>query len=393
MNLWKRIAIGIALTGSLAAEAAESELPVEIFNRVRVEYDDNINTTTDEAGKNESFKLIEELELLIDAELENTYFGLRYMPAFILYEDRPGDDTDLDHQLDVILNQSLTPRTSIRFKDTFRVSEDPALVEGDVTVRNNNDFMYNSVNAALDTQVIPEKTTLRVDGRYAFIDYDEEQSAEANNYDNASAGIDLIQQLTPSSTMSLETRVSTFDYDDDLRDSDAVQLGLGGSMVFSPKVQGDMRVGYQTRESDNALEADSDSGYLSGNMVFLPAEKSRISIGAAISEDKSPTSQFVSQDRLRLFGSYVQGLTARLSLTLSGAWSEGKFDAADATSEEAAENDGDETSVRLSTTLSYKIGTQNWLELSYQYVELDSEVRVGENYDRNRASLGWKIQL
>ena len=41
----------------------------------------------------------------------------------------------------------------------------------------------------------------------------------------------------------------------------------------------------------------------------------------------------------------------------------------------------------------YRINRINWLEVGYQYVKLDSDIPGRENYDRNRADIGWKIQL
>ena len=43
--------------------------------------------------------------------------------------------------------------------------------------------------------------------------------------------------------------------------------------------------------------------------------------------------------------------------------------------------------------MTYRVNRINWLEVGYQYVELESDLVNRESYDRNRFDVGWKIQL
>jgi len=388
------LGLGLAMT---TASAAEGRLPVDIFNRIRIEYDDNVNSTGDgsSVGKQESVKLIEELELLLDTDLQNTYLGVRYAPSFIYYDDRPGDDSDLHHQFDFILNQKLSPRTVIKLKDTLRITEEPALVDGDVTVRNQNDLLYNSINAAVETQLVPEKTTLRVDGRYAVVAYDDSDVADVSDYEQMVAGVDVIHRVAPNPDAGAQVRYNELDYEDDFRDLDAIQVGLSLSRVFSPKLQGELRAGVESRNADAAVEDESESPYVDGSVVILAAKDTRISLGAGFSQDKSPTTKFTQQERTRVYGSLSQGLTPALTLHLTGAYAMGTFDTDYATSQfdPATDSDGDENVLTLGARLSYAVNMRNWIEAAWQYLELDSDVRPTEDFDQNRVSLGWKTQL
>jgi len=382
---------------SVASAQSDQRLPVDIYNFLRVEYDDNVYTTGEgvAADKVESFKIIEQLELLFDTERNNTYFGVNYSPSFVYYEDRPDDSSDLNHQLDLILNQQISRRTKLQVKDTLRRAEEPGLVEDDVQIRKNNDFFYNSLNANVETQVVPEKTSVRVDGRYAVMRYDEDDVADASDYDQLTGGVDLIQVLAPNTTASGQVRYTTLDYETSFRDSDSVQVGAAFSKIFNPKFQADLRGGYEYRTADNAVEQDSHSPYVDGSLVFLPARDTRLTVGAGYSQDKSPVNTFALQRRARVYGSFSRPLSAALTLNLTGSYSMGDFDADDATTlyDPATDTDGDETVLQFSSRLSYQVTVRNWIQASYQYTELESDVRPDSDFDRNRVSLGWKYSL
>lgn len=377
--------------------AAEGRLPVDIYNMLRVEYDDNIFTTGEgvEGEKEESFKIIEQLELLLDTEQGNTYFGVRYSPSFVYYEDRSDDSTDLNHQFDLILDQKFSPRSSLQIKDTFRRSEEPELVADDVLIRKSNDFYYNSLNANFQTQVVPEKTTLRLDGRYAVMRYDDNDVSNSSDYDQLTGGMDLVRMLAPETTASGQLRYTNLEYENGLRDSDSVQVGIGYSKAFNPKLQGDLRGGWEYRSADTAVDEDSNAPYIDGSVVYLAGKDTRVTVGGGFAQDKSPVTEFALQRRTRIYGSLSQALSAALTLNLSGTYSLGDFDGDDATSafDPATDSDGEETVIQVSTRLSYQINVRNWIEATYQYTDLESDVRPESDFDRNRVSLGWKYAL
>ena len=75
-----------------AAWAREGAKPFQVNNRLRFEYDDNIYQS--ENDKESSFKIIEELEFLVNFNLQNTYIGVRYRPSYVWWDERPSDSTD-----------------------------------------------------------------------------------------------------------------------------------------------------------------------------------------------------------------------------------------------------------------------------------------------------------
>ncbi len=392
----KKLVSGILLTAASSALFAQQPLPINVVNNFRVEYDDNIFTTGDgdPEGPQESWKLIEEIDILLDADQGNTYFGLRYIPSLVYYFDRPDDDTDLNHLLDFVLDHSFTPRTTLRLKDSFRVSEEPEVIDNDVTVRNNNDFIFNLAQGQIEHQLVPEKTFFRVDGKYEVIRYDDSDVAETSDYDQWGAGLDLVQQVTPVSEIGLQGRYYESNYDFNVRDLEGYQAGIVANHVFNPAFQADLRLGYESSDSDeNEGTSDNPYGELSG--VIVPNRDTRITLGIRGAQDRSPVNTFTHQLLTRVYGTWDQQLTAGMTLTLSGSYSNGQFDQDDTTSvfDPAVNQTGEETVLSLMGRLSYALGPRNFLDLTYKYNELESDVRPNEDFDRNRVSLGWRYTL
>lgn len=383
------------LSSSLLLSA--KNLPIEISNYLRLEWDDNVYTSGEGTGVPpvESWVILEQIEFLLDSQMNNTYFGLRYSPTFKYYDNRPDDDTDLNNQFDLILNHDFTPRTSFQLHHILRDAQEPELVSDDVTFRNNNDYMYNSVDAALITQVAPDKTSLQFSGRFVDFSYDDNEVAQVSDYQESVGGFDVIQVLQPETTLAAQFRYSDVDYDADFRDAESMQGGLQLSKTFNPKLNGQLRAGYVTHNPSDVVSQDTDSPYVDASLRYQPVKGNRFSVGAGFTQDKSPVNTFTMQERFTFTGSYANDLTAGLTLNLSGTYAMGSFSTDNATSlfDPAVNTDGDEDILYLAASLSYSVNVRNSLVLSYQYSELDSDVRADSNYDRNRISLGWKYSL
>ncbi|MDF3127835.1 outer membrane beta-barrel protein [Kiritimatiellaeota bacterium B1221] len=390
-----RLALGLFISSSFYLSA--KDLPLDISNYLRVEYDDNVFTTGDGEGTEpvESFVLVEQIEFLLDSQAGNTYYGLRYIPTFKYYENRPDDDTDINNQLDVILNHDFTPRTSAQLKYSLRQADEPELVEDDVSFRNNNDYIYNSVNLDVITQVVPEKTSLKASGRYVDFAYDDDQVAETSDYSEATGGFDIIQVLQPTSNLAVQFRYTDVDYTADYRDAETLQGGLSFSKVLNPKLDGEIRLGYESHDPSDVVSQDTDSPYGNLTLRYQPLKGRRFTLGLGYAQAKSAVSTFSMQERFTANLSYANDLTASLTFTIGGTYAMGDYSMDNTTSlfDPAVNTDGDEETIYLSTSLDYNINVRNAMVLSYQYSDLDSDVRSASDYDRNRISLGWKYSL
>ena len=92
------------------AASAFAESPVHLSNRLRIGYDDNIyqagestlpDGSTVKHDETDSFRILNEIELLLNLNLPRTYLGLRYRPTLAWFSEREDDDTDFWHDLDL----------------------------------------------------------------------------------------------------------------------------------------------------------------------------------------------------------------------------------------------------------------------------------------------------
>lgn len=387
--------LGLMISSSLLLSA--KNLPIDISNYLSLEWDDNVYTTGDGSGVDpiESWVILEQIEFLLDSQFDNTYLGVRYSPTFKYFDNRPDDDTDISNQWDLILNHDFTPRSSFRLHHVLRAAQEPELVQDDVTFRNNNDYIYNSVDASFITQVSPDKTSLQFSGRFVDFSYDDDLVAENSDYQEWVAGFDVIQVLQPNTSLSAQFRYADLDYQTDFRDAESIQVGLALDKVLNPKLSTQMRGGYESQNPSDSAAEDTDSPYVDASVLYQPVKGNRFSLGAGYSQDKSPVNTFSMQERFSFTGSYANDLTAGLTLNLSATYALGDFSTDNATSlyDPAVNSDGEEQTISLAASLSYEINVRNSMVLSYRYSELNSDVRAASDYDRNRVSLGWKYSL
>ncbi|MFT7512924.1 MAG: hypothetical protein ACI9QL_002132, partial [Candidatus Omnitrophota bacterium] len=254
--------------------AQEKENPFEIFNRVRVEYDDNIRQSNQ--NEDSSLKIIEEAEFIVNFDNDISLISLRYNPAFVYWTDRDEDDTDLHHQFDLVYDHELSPRAAVSVKDIFRLSELPELIENGngAPVRESNDYIYNSLSGGLTAQMATDLTGA-LDLRHSLLSYDDSAVAKANDYDTFTIGADLSHQLRPTTSVEGQARYTSGSYDDNLRDYDSVQLGAKVGHQMSPRLMGSARAGFETRSLDSARD-DADSPYVDGQMTYVAARNTRL---------------------------------------------------------------------------------------------------------------------
>ena len=393
-----RLFIVVALLLALVAPAvwaAAAESPIHLNNRLRLGFDDNIYQEDDDRDPNSSFRIVEELELLVNLNMERTYLGLRYRPTVIWYQDREPGSTDFLHDLDLNFSHNFSPNLVLSLADTLQAGQLPELQDENYIVREEDDHYHNSAIATLSYNLRPE-TRIDVSGRHILFIYDNDSPAKENNdYTSVIGGLTLRQQLASRSTVMGDLRYQTLSYNEAgaeyNRDADTVYAGLGVEQNFSPAVIGTLRGGLESRMYDNEAYDDNNQPYGEISMTFLPTPATRITGAASYSIYESDVDAYLSQNRSYLSLSVAHDFTAKLSFYVSGAYSLSAYEAD--YSLDSAMGDADENAYMVSARLAYRINRINWLEAGWQYVQLDSDVLNRESYVRNRFDVGWKIQL
>ena len=252
----------------VAASAAEGNRFWRLQNRLRVEYDDNVRQEA--TGEDSSIKIIEEIEFHSNFNFENTFIGLSYTPAFVWWDDRDEDDSDIHHYFTVNANHRFSPRVSASLKETFLRAEQPELVERGSILRKENDYNQNDLNGDVNVNLSPS-VRVTASGRYLLLSYDDDTVAAANDYDLYVAGLTLSRQLKPETQVRGELRYEMIEYDQAVdRGSDTVSVGVGADQTFSPSLLGQIRGGVSVKDFDSALAGDETAPYADASLTFLP---------------------------------------------------------------------------------------------------------------------------
>lgn len=399
------IVAGLLLALAVPLLAAYGESPVHLSNRIRVGYDDNINLLPADMDPVDSFRIIDELEFLVNLNMERMYLGLRYRPSLIWYSDRDeanADNKDYDFLNDLDLNFSydLAPALTLALNDTLRASKLPSIYDEYYIVRRDDDNIYNSALATLSYDILP-KTRLDLSGRHILLDYDNVDSARYGNYYSLVGGLTLRQQLASRTTVLGDARYQTLTYNkapaDHNRDANMIFFGLGAEQTFAPSLIGSLRAGMENRQYDDEEYDDNTAPYGELSLTFLPTPVTRLTGAASYAIDESDAGAYMSQNRTYLSLSLAHDFTAKWSLYASTAFTlndyDGDYALDDRDPATPALGDGTEKTYLVSLRLAYRINRINWLELGYQYTKLDTDLQNRESYDRNRVDLGWKIQL
>ena len=393
---WFKSAAVAMLTGALLVDmvgaAQETAQNFQVKNRFRVGWDSNVYET--EKDTQDSFKIIEELEFLLNMDMEQTFFGLRYRPTFIWWSDREPDDTDLHHEADVVFAHNFSPRVSLNLKNTLRIAELPELIDRGVVAREKDDYTYNLLDGVLGYK-LSEPTRLEFGGRYTLLRYDDDEVAATDDYDIYAAGVTLRHQLQRETALSADLRLEQTEYTDlDERSSESVFFGAGLEQIFTPNLVGSIRGGAQNKTFEDDEIGDETMPFGDISLTYLPSPKTRITGGVGYSMFEADVYPFASQDRLLSFLSLSHDLTARIQLFLAGSYQQSKYDGdqkLDDPEFAGTSPDGDEDVLQGSARVSYMLNRRNYLEASIQYLDFSSDLR--NDFDRTRLELGWRTQL
>jgi len=362
---------------------------LDVVNRLSLEYDDNVNETS--TDKSDSFKIVDEVDLGVTVDLEPTFLTLRYRPSFIWWEEREPDDTDFNHAIDAVLNHRFSPRLSAGIKNVYRMTEQPKEIAGGFVVRENDDYEYNVTDANVDYEIF-KRTHVVVAGRYTILDYDNEVTSQSSDFDSTTFGATIRHQLTELSGVLADYRREDIEYDYTDRGAVTDFIGLGYEQTVGPSFVGVVRGGYQERDFVAASLENEDQPYADATITYLHSPRTRISLGGGFALIEADVYPFAAQDRTTLFTTIAHDLTARVTLYAAASYQLSDYDP-DTRIEDIASvpEDGDETVLNGSLSAAYRVNARNAIEASWQYLDLSSDLR--DDFDRNRLSLGWRLDI
>ena len=394
-------AAALAVVGTQAADAKIWEVSATLKGF----YDDNVTTAPSNEIESGGIEFSPAMSLNFgngtDLDISAGYaYGLRW------YDDRPTDDQDHGLELGLSLNKAFTDTSRLSLSESYVVAQEPALLDGGTPLRLEGDNTRNTFQAGYK-RILSGKTGVEVGYGNSLFDYDDSTFSSLLDRQVNSFNLDGFYYLDEQTELVLGYKFAASDFDGpevsqqgllffdpDARDNDSHFAYLGLSRNLNAQLAVEAMVGIQTADFDNAdrmpdivTDDDPSSPYADVRFTWSYAEDSSL-VGGLMMLRTATDLRAADQETTAIYAQLRHRFT-NLSPDLYGTIT-GRYQ----TSELNGGGDGidgkDEELNLFGLGLSYNISESLWAELSYNYDELQSDVRVygDRSFDRNYVSFG-----
>ena len=389
------VVMGVLLVASWAKAQEEVDLARPFGGSVTVgsQYTDNRDGL--KAKKSNTDLYIEPRGDLYWRDGERTTLDIFLSPLVKWHSDpRKSSEGDPQHDSDYFgsagfdLTHELDPRLGLKINDTLSYDDDPAVDVGGTGVRQNSSLFFNGAYADINAEVTPQ-TWMELIGRDTVKRYTDSTVGNNNNEDSLDTEVDLGYILGDGYKVFGLGGFTDFDTESTTR-TRGVRLfsgGVGIEKFVSPEVHARLSGGYQDAEYSDSSISDVNTINGKAEVVFRPQSATRFRVNAMYGF-YAPYVQPYSVQKL----TGVQGaidhdlLPERLTLTLRGQYSDGKYDA-----EGKNAPGGSDKLASVGVDASYRLN-RNWgFVIGYTYEDWTSDVR--ESFTRNDVDASVKARF
>jgi hypothetical protein len=411
------VSVGLAAVGTASLHAAYTPETTGNANArawsvsatLRGFYDDNINTASDGPAKKDSLGFEVTPTIDIAVPLQQTELGLHYVYGLYYYQERQDlgqNPIDQSHQLDLWLDHAFTERWSLKAQDSFRVGQEPELIDPSTSVptRTEGNNFANTGTMTLSTD-----WTRLLSTELGFQDnYYHYQNSGGTGAQPSLAGIldrvensgwlDLQWHALPQTLIFIGYRFTQVNYTgnepisplykSDVRDNRLHYGYLGFQHNFLPNLSVSARGGIQYSDNYNDPYNTTSLGPyadLSATYTYLPG--SYLQIGFTRQQNATdivaPDASgriTQSQESSTVYASINHKLNQRLVASVLGRVQYSTYNS-------GLYADQSDTFYSAGLNLSYSISDHFSADIGYNFDYLNSGI-AGRDYTRNRIYLG-----
>lgn len=418
--------IGAVTIGAAAVQAAglntvDPAKPWSVSATLRGFYDDNYTTAPKNAVERDTFGISVSPSISLDLPLtEQTSLGFRYTFGAYWYQDRAdqnaaNDPWDYSHQFDAFFNHEFSERYKLDARDSFVISQEPALLNDLATpYRTEGDNLRNVAEVNFTAGLTPTLSTV-LGYQNTLVDY-ENSGGTTNTAPSLSGLLDRTEHLFLVNLRWLArqdtTAVIGYNYGEvnysssevigqagvstnatyvtsSYRDSRSHFIYGGVDHTLSKEVTVALRGGVQILEYVNdplAGDKTSPYGQLSVNYTYLPGSKA--TIGWTLSHRPTdviaydPATGRITQDQFAsvLFANINHRFNALWTGFVNGFWQASEFNGG------FYDGSGDDF-FGFGLGLRYRFNQYLSGEVGYSFDTLVSDL-PNRDYDRNRVYMG-----
>lgn len=339
-------------------------------------WDSNVNQTS--SDEKDSFYASGSIEAQYNTGDRRTAFsvGASYSPRYYFDAPEGTDEFQNSANLNFSLQHKINPRLTLNDNLYFAYEFEPNFEIGTSAARRADPYLYGSNSISLSYAWTRRFSTV-TSYTFAGIDYQDDASAETQNYYQHLISEELRYAFTKTTTGALTYRFATATYNNNYGDYDSNYILAGLDHSFSRKSYGSFRVGAEFRDRDNGGE--STSPYFEGSYSYTVAKHTALRWYGRFGYDDSDVQGSDERTSFRTGLSAQQQFTARLAGNLGVNYVHDEFDFSDS----SYNND----IVALSVGLDYQFYRNLILNAGYSFTTCSSGNEFSE-YDRHTVSVG-----
>ncbi len=385
-----------------------------IESTLRGFYDDNYNlAASGSPDKRSSFGFELNPSLSFNFPFEQTLVGGSYDFSMKYYDDRPNDNADYQHQVDLWLNHAFSHRCTLDLRDSLVIAQEPTVLDpnnlSEVT-RTEGNNIRNTATAVFRAELTRQYST-EVGYRNTLYDY---QESGGNYSDPSYAGllnrmehnvwVELHSQLQPTTVGLIGYQFNLVDYTknesiaqspDGLitfysRDRDNVShIGyVGVEHNFLPNFSASAKAGVQYTDYYNDPTGQTElNPYFVLSTLYTYTRGSYIQAGFSYARNQTDVATVGSNNTLTqdqesavVYASINHAITAKLIGSASGHFQYSTFNGGTV--------DGDrDLYYSVDLNLAYHINQHLSSEVGYSFDDLQSD-GAHTPYNRDRVYIG-----
>jgi hypothetical protein len=363
---------------------AEGESPIRVSNTVRVGYDDNAYSNTD----NKKTTFVKDIVDLSFSAAFTDQTTLQAKSQFMLLDDVNG--TSLNPNLYATLSHAVSPRLLMRLTETY-LTGDSAGKTG--ALKEDTRYLYynNKVGVSAD-YVLTEKDRIEGSLDYGVLrNEDDEKRGLNGDTTTVEAGTswkrDIILQRTYS-TINLRQR--WVEYDHNNSSFEATDLSAGLNHTFTQELQGYAEGGLTQVRPDYPAPSKSESSInplVRAGLSYSPSPRTRFSGDLGHSYVASGDNNYGGQTTTDLRFGIQREITAKLMAKATASFARTDYSADDSKTTKSNTEDRMDLELRL----TYQLNRMNFLEAGIKHTESTSENY--SDWERNVVDVGWRIDF
>ena len=425
---------GLLALGATALNAYDPEMTRAKTGRmwtvsavVRGFYDDNPTTTheTRLIHANDSFGLEVSPSVHLNLPLEQTFIRAGYTYSLRYFEDREPHSIDQNHEFDLLLRHTFSPRQDIAVSDSFTYSEEPTVTDqfGIITAPTRTDASVFRNRGSIDYNImLTQVLGLALGYANTWYDYDSvdvagSRSALLDRLEHTLRA-DLRYQINPTLVALVGYQFGISDFTgnqfiyiapnlaatnpkfvnpkSDIRNSYSHYIYMGADYDFNHKLRASVRVGGQFVDYYNAGDSEI-SPYVDASMTYIYLPESSLQIGLrhtrnatdVAAPDRSKGRPTLDQETTAVYAQVLHRVTEKLTASVLNQVQFSSFTG-------GAADSSSESLYLIGVNLEYRINYHWSVETGYNYDLLASDPvsngagrRVDQrSYDRNRIYVG-----